>query len=145
MSSTNKNSLGYNQTANSLIELVSEFVSKDKDYLNELNNILIRIKNRNEEFLEMMKALGPFLTNTNDILRKNSVKLIALTIERVNCLRLQEREIKTLFDFSFGKMKDVVCAPFAVKIIYCKLIFYFKIRLITQPSKQDLFRELTNS
>ena len=66
----------------------------------------------------MMKSLGPFLTNTNDILRKNSVKLIALTIERVQTLCLSGKEVNSLFDFSFGKMKDVVCAPFAVKIIY---------------------------
>ncbi len=117
----------FSNSQKSLLELVSEFVSKEKDYLNELNQILIRIKNKNEEFTEMMNALGPFLINTNDILRKNSVKLIALTIERVQTLALQEKEIKSLFDFSFGKMKDVVCAPFAVKIIYCNISYSYQI------------------
>ena len=108
----------------SLLELTSDFVSKEKDYLNELNQILIQIKNKNEEFIEMMKVLGPFLINTNDILRKNSVKLIALVLERVQSLNLHEKEIKSLFDFSFGKMKDVVCAPFAVRIIYSMNKFF---------------------
>ncbi len=104
----------------SIKELVSEFVIKEKTSLNELNSILIIVKNKKENFIEMLKELEQFTYNQNDIIRKNSLRLISLVIERVSCLELSESEMDSLLEFSIIKLKDVVCAQFAVKTIYRK-------------------------
>ncbi len=107
-------------TESSIAELVNEFVIEEKDYLNELNCILIKVKNDQNEYFNLLKAIEVFVNNTNDNLKKNSVKLISLVVERVKNLQLPIEELKRLLDFAYGKMKDVVCAPFAVKIVFCK-------------------------
>ena len=105
-----------------LVEIVSEYVVKDKDResANELNLILTKIRSDCEEFKNLVKCLDVFLNNTNDILRRNSVKIISIVLDKIVSLNLNKQEIKKLFEFGFSKMKDVVCAPYAVKIIYCK-------------------------
>jgi hypothetical protein len=114
----NKNILLQSDIQNySILELASDYVTKDneKSSLNELNIILIKIKNNSSEFKNLIKSLETFLISNNDILRKNSVKIISLVIERVGSLKLEEDEVKRIFDFGFSKMKDVVSAPFAVR------------------------------
>ena len=108
----------------SILELASEYVSKDidKNSVNELNLILLKIKNNSSEFKNLIKSLENFLISSNDILRKNSVKIISLVIERVGNLKLEDDDLKRILEFGFSKMKDVVSALFAVRIIYYSLI-----------------------
>ena len=101
-------------------ELVSDYVVKDKDNLNEMNLILLKIKNDNSELRNLIISLEIFITSNNDILRKNSVKIISLIFERITNLQIDDEEIKRMIQFGYSKMKDVVCAPFAVKLIYSK-------------------------
>jgi hypothetical protein len=144
----NKNILLQSDIQNySILELASDYVTKDneKSSLNELNIILIKIKNNSSEFKNLIKSLETFLISNNDILRKNSVKIISLVIERVGSLKLEEDEVKRIFDFGFSKMKDVVSAPFAVRLIYYSLINQFENNQILKNNisfKNDLIQNL---
>lgn len=129
----------------SILELASEYVSKDtdKNSYNELNLILLKIKNDSSEFKNLIKSLENFLISSNDILRKNSVKIISLVIERVGNLNLEDDDLKRILEFGFSKMKDVVSAPFAVRIIYYSLINqYEKNQNLKNTYKNDLIQNL---
>lgn len=113
------------QSNKQMKELVSEYVIEEKENITNLNTILIRVKNNRENFTAVIHSLEPFLINNNDIFRKNSVKLISLILERVSNLKLTEKELKKMLEFSFGKIKDVVCTPSAVKTIFCSNFLIF--------------------
>jgi hypothetical protein len=104
----------------SLKELISDFIAKDKENLQEQNNILIKCKNNPENNLDcLLEILQGFLASPNINFRKNSMKIISLVIERVLNLKLDETRFLFLFKLAVDKLKDVTSAPFNVKIIYC--------------------------
>jgi hypothetical protein len=103
-----------------LKELISEYVIKERDNHSELNSILILIKNKKEEYTNMIKELEPFITSQNDLFRKHSMKLISLVVERISSLILTETEFTSALKFAFSKLKDVVCAPASCRTIFCK-------------------------
>jgi len=99
-------------------ELVSDYIVKEN--MNEINLILNKIEADHNEFRPLLKSLGNFISSNNDMLRKNAIKIIALILEKITHLDLNIEDIKNLIVLAFGKMRDVVCSPFAVKILFCK-------------------------
>jgi hypothetical protein len=99
-------------------ELVSDYIVKEN--MNEISIILNNIEADNREFRQLLKSLGNFIQSNNDLLRKNAMKIISLILEKITNLDISAEDIKNLIVLSFSKMRDVVCAPFGVKILYCK-------------------------
>lgn len=98
-------------------EIVSDYIVKDN--MNDISLILNKIEMDHCEFKPLLNSLGNFISSNNDILRKNAIKIIALILEKIKNLNLSTDDIKNLITLAFSKMKDVVCAPFAVKVLYC--------------------------
>jgi hypothetical protein len=107
-----------------LKEFISSYITlNDKESQIDTSFILKFVSSNPSNFKVLISHLETFLTSNNDILRKNSVKLFAIILERLPNLDLgNSEEYKNLLKFAYSKMKDVVCAPSSVKIIYC--IFY---------------------
>ena len=106
----------------SIKELSSEFVLGEKETEN-LKKIVDKIKVNKEEFIGLISSLECFFVNSNDVLRKNSNRLLSLVIEKINDVKLTSKELIELLDFNIKKLKDVVCVNFSVRSIYSKKLF----------------------
>lgn len=104
----------------SLKELVSSFVVGEKE-MESLSQIYLSLNNNPKEFNNLISSMESFFVNSNDLLRKNSHRLLSLVIEKSNMLQLSTKEFMELFDFSVKKLKDVVCVNSSLKILFCML------------------------
>ena len=106
----------------SIKELASEWILGENE--SENFNILIdKIKLDKNEFNIFIVSLENFFANTNDVLRKTSMKLLSMVIEKINDVKLSSNELTELLDFKIKKLKDVVCVTHAIKSLYCKINF----------------------
>lgn len=116
-----------NELKRTIDSLAKEYYLEEKESQKTslLNIILIKIKNENQLFLEIITNNRQYISSSNDLIRQSSLFLILRILERITNLKMEFKFYKSLIDLSFNKMKDVVIAPIAVKIFYSKLnIFY---------------------
>jgi hypothetical protein len=103
-------------------DFISIFITKDKENQTDVDFLLNFVSFHPSNFKVLIKHLDIFITSNNDLLRKNSIKIFAIILEKIPNLVLENHEeYKNLLKFAYSKMKDVVCAPLSVKIIYCNL------------------------
>jgi len=101
----------------SIKELATEFILGEKDNI-FLERILEKVNSDKRDFSELITSLESFFINSNDILRKNSSKLLCLVIEKMTEVKFSSKELLELLDFNIKKVKDVVCVSYSVRSIY---------------------------
>lgn len=106
-----------NKETRSIKELATEFIlgENNSDFL---ERIIEKVNTDKHNFSELITSLETFFVNSNDILRKNSSKLICLVIEKMKDIKLSSKELLELLDFSIKKLKDVVCVVHSIRSIY---------------------------
>ena len=106
-----------NKETRSIKELATEFIlgENNSDFL---ERIIEKVNTDKHNFSELITSLETFFVNSNDILRKNSSKLICLVIEKMTDIKLSSKELLELLDFSIKKLKDVVCVVHSIRSIY---------------------------
>jgi len=116
-----------NEIKRTIESLTKEYCLEEKENLktNLLNIILIKIKNENKVFAELIKNIREMLSSPKDLIRQSAITLILRVLERVANLNMEFGFYKSLFDLGLNKMKDVVIAGIAVKIIYSKSVLFF--------------------
>jgi len=90
----------------------------EKNKTNLLNLILIKIKNDNQILLDLMKNIREFFSSSKDLIRQTSMLLIVRILERIANLKMDFQFYMSLIELGLNKMKDVVIALSAVKLIY---------------------------
>ncbi len=112
-----------NELKRTIESLAKEYCLEEKENLkiNLLNAILIKIKNDNQSFTELIKNIREYYSSSKDLIRQSAMLLILRILERVANLKMDFIFFKNTIDLAFNKMKDVVISSSAVKIIYSKI------------------------
>jgi transposase-like protein len=111
-----------NEIKRTIDSLTKEYCLEEKENqkTNLLNIILIKIKNDNTIFADLIKNIREYISSSKDLIRQSALTLILRILERVANLKMEFSFYKNLIDLGFNKMKDVVLSGNAVKIIYSK-------------------------
>lgn len=109
-----------NEIKRTIESLTKEYCLEEKENqkTNLLNIILIKIKNENQVFVDLTKNIRELISSSKDLIRQSAFTLILRILERVANLKMEFGFYKSLIGLCFNKMKDVVIAGIAVKIIY---------------------------
>ena len=97
---------------------ISDFIT-GKQNVSLLNEILIGTKNLNEEFEKIIEFLITYLSHSNNDFKKNTMHILALIIERLPKLKLNNKEILRIYEIAKERLSQRPLAGSSMKIIYC--------------------------
>eukprot|EP01119_Soliformovum_irregulare_P011286 TRINITY_DN2815_c4_g1_i4.p1 TRINITY_DN2815_c4_g1~~TRINITY_DN2815_c4_g1_i4.p1 ORF type:complete len:183 (-),score=35.25 TRINITY_DN2815_c4_g1_i4:24-572(-) len=98
--------------------LVEQFVAPDnaaEEQNDGLNKLLIVIHQKQVTLQELVNNLGDYLTNSDEILRSRGTELLALVLERLPTLRIEQAQAGLLIQFFGSRLSDFSSLPNVIK------------------------------
>jgi len=139
-----------NSNNNSIKDLILKYTKLEgAESRNLLNSILIVFKNtycypNNNNFESTLSLFESQINSNSDSIKKNSLKLLGLLIEKLPTLKLDFNDIHKILILCFKKLQDVITAGEAIKLIYLLLNNFTKV-IIENSDKLNITKEILNN